>query len=189
MKKNDINNAYDNFFIKLLTFFNKKSLSNLNTAYFSGKLSLPYTVFIYNVDMSKNTINDDWKYLAANSDCMSVLLYGISWALHTPAHILNEFDAFFKYRSDKENSIYAGTNGGVDLCIFIDIIVHILSIIPELIIMIINTIIGFIIALLCHPIDSICSIGGFLYFLIPTIISAVWEFVSTPFLIVYHILF
>lgn len=175
---------HDNYPFQIITFFNNESQRNLNSAYVGGRYFLPYSVFTYEI------ISGDWYYWARHSDAFSVLLYGYSWLINIPAKILNEIDSLIAI--DKSKNYGFGTSeiaslSSHRLACFIDIIINSCSLVFEIPIAIANTIVGTVIALFTHPVDSICSIMGFIYFVILSTVFAIWDIVSDIPLIIYHL--
>lgn len=175
--KNDI--YHNNILFSLLTFGHEKSKINLNSSYIAGKYFLPYAVFTY--DNKSN-----WYYWAAHSDAPSVILYGYSWLINVPAKILDEIDAVFKIYANLKGSIYPRSYLN-NVMLLVDIALCVLSLIIEIPLAIINTILGAIISLIWHPFDSLCSLLGMLYLFVPATVSSIWGIVANVFLIPYHI--
>lgn len=177
---------HNNLLFKISTLGNKESQQNLTEAYVGGRYFLPYSVFTYDI-----FFNDSY-YWARHSDACSVLLYGYSWLINIPAKILNEIDALLSI--DRTKKYGSGDAQIVALSkhkfgCFIDIIINICSLVVEIPIAIANTVVGAAIAFVCHPLNSICSILGFIYFGIISTILAVWDIVADIFLIPYHFIF
>lgn len=160
--------THDNFLVKAVTFGNKESLRHPNTVYILGSNYIPYAVFVYGA-------NDSF-YLAKHLDAPSVLLYGYAWTINIPSRILEMLDGLTERERDYK------------FLLAIDVLFSILSAVVEAFFMFWNTILGFFIALLFHPWDSLCSILGAIYFAIFSTISAAWGVVSNIFLIPYHII-
>lgn len=176
---NDKDIIHDNILFSLLTFGHEKSKINLNSSYIAGKYFLPYAIFTY--DNKSN-----WYYWAAHSDAPSVILYGYSWLINVPAKILDEIDAVFKVYANLKGSIYPRSYL-TNVMLLVDITLCVVSLIIEIPLAIINTLLGAIISLIWHPFDSLCSLLGMLYLFVPATVSSIWGIVANVFLIPYHI--
>ena len=173
--------AHDNIFIKILTFGNSRTLANLNAANIAGKEYMPYAIFAYNKSGSH--------YIASHLDAGSIVLYGVSWFMHIPAKLLDQIDANIYIESNKNPMKRDAVGRSIIFPHLIDCCINLLSLVVEIPIAIVNTVIGSIIALIWHPIDSICSILGLIYMLIATFITSLWGIVANIVMIPYHLLF
>lgn len=162
---------HKNFLIKILTFYNKKSLENLNIAAKLGEEYFPYAIFLYNQ-------RSNWFFLAKQLDAPSVLLYGYSWIINISQKILQQTDTIFKYRHKVV---------GVNYIQIIDDITNIASLFIEFPLSIFGTISGSIIGIICHPIDSITSILGMIYFIISTTLTAIFGVISNFLFLAIHL--
>ena len=179
------NDFHDNIFLKLITFNNTQSLYNLNEAYFSGRNSLLYTVLLYEYDNWSNINYSNFIYWAAHSDCPSVLLYGASWFSHLPAKLCKSISLIFDFETDKTKSLYGYIKGFVRIPLMIEVMLNYLSLMIDCILMLVNTTIGSIIALILHPINSICSFLGLFYFFVISVATSIIDFVYILFHFIY----
>lgn len=169
---------YDNFLIKLLTFGNKDSHRELMYAESLGENILPYGIFAYRA-------NGDWYYHAKHSNAPAVLLYGYSWLVNIPAKLLRQLDAVLMVANIED---FTGISKVATWTLLIDLIPNILSLLVEIPLAIVNTIIGFFVAFLFNPWDSFCAIPGMIYFLIGTTVNAVLDVLGNCALIIWHTL-
>lgn len=171
---------HNNFLIRILTFGNKASLGNLNTAYFLGENYAQYFIFAYN--NKKKSF-----YIDKALDAPSVLLYFYSWLVNLPAKYLDIIDSNIDHASKFSKTFYEPTFLDKAILTADWIISILICIFVEIPIAIINTIIGFFTALILHPLDSLCSSIGFLYFGIVTTFNAIWNILINIVMIPIHI--
>ncbi len=156
---------HTNILSKIATLGNKESLQNLNSAYLGARY-LPYSVFTYSEDGKPF-------YWALRSDACSVLLYGYSWLINIPAKILEKID-FLTTLRDRDKTVSFSSC----FLIFFEILFNACSLVIEIPIAIANTMVGTVIALVAHPLNSICSILGFFYFATVSTIVSLWDVIA-----------
>ncbi len=148
-----------NFILELLSFGNEKSIKNLGIASGLGEHFFQYYIFASTVKRNEND------YLPLELDAFSVLVYGYSWFVNIPAKIFTQVGVISELT--KHEGMF------VSLISYIDPIVNILSLAIEVPLALFNTIIGFVLAFIFHPIDSLCSMLPAFYFLIKTTLTAI----------------
>lgn len=174
---------HNNMFIGMSSFRNFRSVENINTAHILGENHINYVAFIYDAGNNGKLANDKWFYYARHSDAPSILLYTYSYLINIPAKIIQQLNAIS----------YIGTKNGHEApfswAVLGDIIINIVDLLFEVALALVNFIPAFIIALVCHPIDSLCSILPMVYMGIVTTFNAVWDLVWGIIQLPYHVLF
>lgn len=168
---------YNNGLIRLLTFWNKEVMGSIAMATSLGDSQIPYYIFFHG--------SNDSVYIAKGLTAPGVLLYGYSWIINIPAKFLTTWDSFINI----SNKVGVVTFGDKILMTLDLLWSFILTIFIELPIAIINTILGFFIALVYHPIDSIIAIPGCIYYGILATVNAVWGIIANIVMIPIHVLF
>lgn len=167
---------YNNGIIRLLTFWNKDVIGSLLIATTLGDTSIPYHIFLHG--------SNDSIYMAKGLTAPGVLLYGYSWMINIPAKFLNTWDSFINL------SDVGKLTGRDKLMMTLDLLwSFILTIFIELPLAIINTVIGFFVALIYHPIDSILAIPGCIYYGVLSTVNAIWGILANIIMIPIHVLF
>lgn len=157
----DYAGAHNNFLLNILTFGNDESQHNLNVAYRMGNSINQYHFFVYS--------RDDWFYLPAHLDAGAVLMYGVNYVVNIPQRALTKIDALW----DGKVISYYDADFFMRLFLMLDIVISTFAQIFEIFFAFWGTIIGMVIALICHPLNSICSLFGILYFVVSMAWSAV----------------
>ena len=151
-------NRHSNTLVKVLTLTNEQSLTNLNNAYMLGRTMIPYAFFCFEYKGIRST---NWHFLSTEMDGASTVMYFVSWLCHTPQKIVRQI----AYVIHKAPPI-AG---------LIDVALNICSLLVEFVIGIFGTVVGVILGTLFHPIDTICSIPGLLYFTVTTAVTMITD--------------
>lgn len=168
---------YNNGIIRLLTFWNNEVIGSLSMAAGLGDFQIPYYIFFHG--------SNDSVYIAKGLTAPGVLLYGYSWIINIPAKFLTTWDSLI----NQSNKIGLFTLGDKVL-MTIDLIWScIITIFIELPLAIINTILGFFIALFYHPFDSILAIPGCIYYGVLSTVNAIWGILANIIMIPIHVLF
>ena len=150
--------GHDNAIIKLLTFYNKESLENLNLAYRLGISQKQYSLYMF--DNENKAV-----FLGSATDGPSMLLYSFTWFVNAPQKIVSEALAvIFASKSFKQ---FTGSHDGA-VCVFLalalDFLVGLVGYFLDLWLALGNAVVGGIIGLVMHPLNSLCSILGMVYF-------------------------
>lgn len=152
----------NNLLLSLLTLGNAKSQHNLNTAYRLGVYGQPYSLFIHERDADRSSL------LMTHLDGPSMMLYGFSWVINAPQRWFKQ--AVFVVDSEDAPWYY-----------LLDWAVAVPLFVLDLIFASVATLLGFLVAFLLHPINSVCSLGGLAYFTVLSIWSAGFELVSAAY--------
>lgn len=164
---------HGNWIARFLSFGNTDIMYRSSLAAMLGDFQIPYCLFIHEKNGSV--------YLAKELNAAAVLLYGYSWIINIPAKFLNTWDFFI------ENYQYFPI--GMKIKMTLDLIwSFIITLIIELPLAIINTLIGFIIAFIFHPINSLLAIPCCIYYFIISSINAIWGIVANIVMIPIHII-
>lgn len=171
---------YNNIIVKILTFGSEKVLGGIGLAAVLGDTKIPYILFLHGPKKSA--------YLAKEITAPGVLLYAYSWIINIPSKFLNSWDSLIS--NQDYISIVGKLTFGDKIIFTLDLIwSFLITIFVELPLALINTVIGFFIALICHPIDSIIAIPGCIYYGILSTLNAIWGIVSNLIMIPIHVLF
>ena len=150
--------GHDNAIIKLLTFYNKESLENLNLAYRLGISQKQYSLYMFD-DENKAV------FLGSATDGPSMLLYTFTWIVNAPQKIVSEALAVI-FASKEFKQLTRSHDGAV--CVFValalDFLVGLVGYFLDLWLALGNAVVGGIIGLVMHPLNSLCSILGMVYF-------------------------
>lgn len=150
--------GHDNAIIKLLTFYNKESLENLNLAYRLGISQKQYSLYMFD-DENKAV------FLGSATDGPSMLLYTFTWIVNAPQKIVSEALAVI-FASKEFKQLTRSHDGAV--CVFLalalDFLVGLVGYFLDLWLALGNAVVGGIIGLVMHPLNSLCSILGMVYF-------------------------
>ena len=150
--------GHDNAIIKLLTFYNKESLENLNLAYRLGISQKQYSLYMF--DNENKAV-----FLGSATDGPSMLLYTFTWIVNAPQKIVSE--ALTIIFASKEFKQVTGSHKG-SICVFVlaalDFLVGLVGYLLDFWLAIGNAVVGGIIGLVMHPLNSLCSILGMVYF-------------------------
>jgi len=149
---------HNNAILSMMTFGNDRSQDNLNAAYRMGAYGLPYTVFFHHYR------KDESSFVFTELDGPTMLVYGASWLLNMPQKLLNQLA--YTIESNSEPNLFY----------IIDIFLAILVALLDFSIGVIFTFIGFFAGFILHPINSLCSLLGAVYFIPPIIWTAVIDF-------------
>lgn len=161
MNFDDYRSSHANGMLSMMTMGNDESQRNLNIAYRLSRHINQYHLFVYN--------GKDWAFLPVHMDAASMLLYGFSYLLNTPQRTLSKVNLIWN-AGEKE---YSRLTVGNKIAFMIDVVISLLSQVVEIFLALVGTVIGFVVAFICHPINSLCSIGGMFYFLLPVLWSAI----------------
>lgn len=164
----DRDNRHDNFLIRLLTLGNEGALVDLNNAYMLGRTMIPYAMFCFDYRSSRST---NWHFLSTEMDGTAVLVYAVSWIVHQPAKFIRQI----AYIIHKQPPWYA----------IFDVILNVVSLVLEVIFLCIGTILGVILGTIFHPINTLCSIPGAIYFLGVSLVTCVIDLFTAC----YHLIF
>jgi hypothetical protein len=145
----------DNIYLNLLTFYNSSSLENINAAYNLGCWVGDFHLITFDEG------SDDWHFIGTRLDGISAALYSASWIINIPQRGLNKYKPLFK---DKEFSKIL-----LALIMIPDFIFGFIDLIFALIGLFVNGIIGCI----WHPSNTLCSIGGGIFLLLRSFITAI----------------
>ena len=150
--------GHDNAIIKLLTFYNKESLENLNLAYRLGISQKQYSLYMFD-DENKAV------FLGSATDGPSMLLYTFTWLVNAPQKIVSEALTII-FASKLFKKLTRSHDGAV--CVFValalDFLVGLVGYFLDLWLALGNAVVGGIIGLVMHPLNSLCSILGMVYF-------------------------
>ena len=150
--------GHDNAIIKLLTFYNKESLENLNLAYRLGISQKQYSLYMFD-DENKAV------FLGSATDGPSMLLYTFTWIVNAPQKIVSEALTII-FASKLFKKLTRSHDGAV--CVFValalDFLVGLVGYFLDLWLALGNAVVGGIIGLVMHPLNSLCSILGMVYF-------------------------
>jgi hypothetical protein len=155
----NFHDEHSNVLLSLLTFGNAGSQRNLNTAYRLGVYGQSYVIFTHKRDTDSSSL------LLTHLDAPSVLLYGFSWVVNAPQRWFKQ--AVFVVDSEDAPWYY-----------LLDWLIAVPLFLLDLLFASIVTILGFALAFLLHPINSLCSFGGLLYFVSLSVWSAGYELLA-----------
>ncbi len=150
--------GHDNAIIKLLTFYNKESLENLNLAYRLGISQKQYSLYMF--DNENKAV-----FLGSATDGPSMLLYTFTWIVNAPQKIVSEALAVIFASKNFKN--FTGSHTG-SFCVFVvlalDFLVGLVGYLLDFWLALGNAVVGGIVGLVMHPLNSLCSILGMVYF-------------------------
>lgn len=159
----DFADAHENFLLNILTFGNDESQRNLNIAYRLSLYVNQYHFFAYT--------RDSWYYLPVHMDAGSIFMYGVSYVINIPQRVLTKIDLIWDINDYSYGLIHYSF--GDKLIFMIDVVLSTLAQFIEFFFAVFGTMIGMVIAFICHPINSICSFVGIIYFAVPVLWSAI----------------
>jgi hypothetical protein len=160
----------EHWLLSLLTLGVDASQENLNAAYRMGAYGIPYTVFFHHYQREESQL------VMTRLDGPSNLLYGLSWALCSPKKLL--WQIAYDVSPDTAASKW----------FLLDLIVAIPVWILDLALCAVCSAAGVVIGTILHPINSIFSLGGLVWFVPVTIWNAVAEIFSGSWAIVVSLL-
>jgi hypothetical protein len=153
----------DNWILSIITLGRDRSQQSLDLAYRLGAYGRPYSILFY------SSTDDKSIFLPTVLDGPSMLLYGLSWCVNIPQKFVNDLAYTLHEACTKD--------GGGSFWCLIDVALTIISYIIDFFLAIIFTIIGVVVGCIASPFSSITSLFGMMYYLIPTLWTAVSEFV------------
>lgn len=144
-----------NFLVSLLTLGNDTSQRNLDAAYRMGAYGRTYSVLFHSYQEDSSTL------VCALLDGPSMLLYGVSWLVNIPQKFVNQV------------AYYTRPDSEVGWTPILDIVLAPLVLVLEGCFALLFTVVGFVLGCLLNPINSLASVGGMFWYLIPTLWTAV----------------
>lgn len=145
--------------LSLLTLGNRTSQRNLDAAYRMGAYGRPYSVLFHSYNKDNSVL------VCVKMDGPSMLVYGVSWLINIPQKFLNQV------------AYYTRPNSEVGWTPVIDIALAPLVLAFEFCFGVVFTAVGVVLGCLTHPIDSVTSLGGMLWYIIPLVLTALWGIV------------
>lgn len=172
--------GHNNWLSRIATLGNRSSLENLNLAYRMAKFQRNYSLYLFD---SRGKA----EFMATATDGPTVVMYSLSWIINIPqkiarhlATIIFDFDTLAKNLELETSSSFM-----IFIMVVIDFLVSLLGYFCDFWLALGNIFVGGILGCLFHPVDSICSLTGLVYFAVPTVWSAFVEFIYA----FWHILF
>jgi len=152
-----------NWILSIITLGRNRSQQSLDLAYQLGAYGRPYSILFYSSTDDKST------FLPTVLDGPSMLLYGVSWLVNIPQKFVNDL-AYVLHESWKKN-------GDCSYWVLIDVVLTIVAYIIDICLGIVFTIIGVVVGCITCPLSSITSLLGMVWYLIPTLWTAVVELI------------
>lgn len=132
--------------------FHEDSIKNLLNAWLLGRAFLPYNVVYFNTttDMNSGKRIENWHFLGTQMDGASIVVYTLSWVIHTP----QKFVRNIAYILHEDASIL----------VLLDMFTNAVQLVFECIFACFGFVINTILGTICHPLDTLFSIPGGIWF-------------------------
>lgn len=147
---------------KISTLGNSSSLNNLTNAWLFGRSFVPYNVVCFDtsINMNNGKYVENWHFLGTQMDGASIFAYTLSWVIHTPQKFIR-------------NIAYILHNDDISILVLLDIVTNAIQLMFECVFACCGFVINTILGTICHPLDTLCSIPGCMWFSCVSVVTAV----------------